>query len=280
MNKVMLLLIFFAFCVANAGDANVPSKFSVITFAISKYEKNWQDDLPLAKETANALVNSFKNNLSDHYPKVSFSSKQYTDSEVTRERFQGTETNNYNFVFYHGHGGPNRITMWNQNKRIWHSGDVSEKSFGGKTYWALFNSCRVFKNGESNQEYWFNGIHSILGFSSASPWYKKKRNCGILNLGTCYYYSYFAERDFATNWIDGKQGIAMAFFNAVNKWICNNGGYGVQPKIVYRYGYVDGKFFDPWEETFENSIQKSVFKNPGDYTGIGSRWVTLGTPDY
>ena len=72
----------------------------------------------------------------------------------------------------------------------------------------------------------------------------------------------------------------MAYFNAVNKWIYKDGGFGVEPKIVYRYGYVDGKFFDPWEETFENSIQKPVFRNGENYDGIGSRWVTLGTPKY
>ena len=39
-------------------------------------------------------------------------------------------------------------------------------------------------------------------------------------------------------------------------------------------------FFDPWEEKFENSIQKPVFKNAGEYKGIGSRWSTMGTPCY
>ena len=56
--------------------------------------------------------------------------------------------------------------------------------------------------------------------------------------------------------------------------------FGVEPKIVYRYGYVNGKFFDPWEETFENSIQKPVFRKKGEYTGVGSRWYTFGTPEY
>lgn len=280
MKKLVLLLILFAFCIANAVDANVPSKFSVVTFAISEYEDNWQSKLPLAKETANALVNSFKNNLKSKYPNVSFSSKQYTDNQVTRTRFKGNETDNYNFVFYHGHGNVNRITMWPKNERIWHKNDISDKTFGGKTYWALINSCLVLKNGEANQEYWFNGVHSILGFSSKSPWYKKSRNCGFLYLSTCHTYSYYAERDFATNWIKGKQGIWEAYKNAVKKWIYKEQGLGVEPKIVYRYGYVDGKFFDPWEETFENSIQKPVFKNGSGYDGIGSRWVTLGTPEY
>lgn len=280
MKKVVFLLILFAFCEANAVDANVPSQFSIVTFAIGEYDGNWQKKLPLAKETAKALVNSFKNNLKNKYSNVSFSSKQYIDNQVTRSRFKGSETNNYNFVFYNGHGSVDRITMWPKNERIWHKNGISDKTFGEKTYWALINSCLVFKNGEANQDTWFNGVHSILGFSSKSPWFSKSYRCGVLNLKTCHRYSYYTERDFASNWISGKQGIAMAFFNAVYKNLHKEGGFGVEPKIVYRYGYVDGKFFDPWEETFENSIQKPVFRKKGEYTGIGSRWYTFGTPEY
>ena len=72
----------------------------------------------------------------------------------------------------------------------------------------------------------------------------------------------------------------VKFLVDTSEWIYKNGGYGVEPKIVYRYGNVDGKFFDPWKETFENSIQKPVFKKKGEYIGIGSRWVKFGTPEY
>ena len=171
--------------------------------------------------------------------------------------------------------------MWPKNELIRNT----EKKFGEKTYWVMMSSCLVFKNNESNQDPWFNGVHSILGYSSLSWSYKKykhKYRCGFLNLGTCSYSraSYYVERDFATNWIKEKQGIWEAYKNAVKKWIYKEQGLGVEPKIVYRYGYVDGKFFDPWKETFENSIQKPVFKNGGDYDGIGSRWITYGTPCY
>ena len=282
MNKIVLLLILFSFCAANAVLVNVPTKFSIITFAISKYEYDWQKELSVATDAANALVNSFKDNLKDKYSNaVTFSSKQYENSQVTRSRFKGTETNNYNFVFYNGHGTVNLISMWPKNKLIRNT----EKKFGEKTYCVMMNSCLVFKNNESNQDPWFNGVHSILGYSSLSWSYKKykhKYSCGFLNLGTCSYSraSYYVERDFATNWIKEKQGIWEAYKNAVKKWIYKEQGLGVEPKIVYRYGYVDGKFFDPWKETFENSIQKPVFKNGGDYDGIGSRWITYGTPCY
>lgn len=269
-----------AFFMANAADTNVPSKFSIVTFAISNYENNWQKELPLSKKTANTLVNSFKNNFKDKYPNVMFSSRQYENEQVTKLRFTGTETDDYNFVFYSGHGNVNRITMWPQGERVWQKNGISEKAFGGKTYWTMLNSCLVFKNGELNQEPWFNGVHSILGYSSTSKWYKESHRCGFLYLKTCHNYSYYAERDFVTNWIKEKQGIWEAYKNAVYKWIYKKGGYGVEPKIVYRYGNVDGKFFDPWKETFENSIQKPVFKKKGEYIGIGSRWVKFGTPEY
>lgn len=62
MKKSVLPLILFTFCFANATDVNVPSKFSIATFAISEYEDNWQNNSSQSKETADALVNSFKKN--------------------------------------------------------------------------------------------------------------------------------------------------------------------------------------------------------------------------
>lgn len=199
MKKIVLLFILFLFCAANAVLVNVPTKFSIITFAISKYQYDWQKELSVATDAANALVNSFKDNLKDKYSNaVTFSSKQYENSQVTRSRFKGTETNNYNFVFYNGHGTVDLISMWPKNELIRNT----EKKFGEKTYWVMMNSCLVFKNNESNQDPWFNGVHSILGYSSLSWSYKKykhKYSCGFLNLGTCSYSraSYYVERDFA-----------------------------------------------------------------------------------
>ena len=60
MKNSVLPLILFTFCFANATDVNVPSKFSIATFAISEYEDNWQNNSSQSKETAYALVNSFK----------------------------------------------------------------------------------------------------------------------------------------------------------------------------------------------------------------------------
>ncbi len=270
---MVLLLVTSAFCAMD--------KFKLVTFSIGSYEDHWQRDWSTSKETADALMESFKSNLKSVYPKTAFEYAQYFDAAVTEEVFTGSVPDQYNFVFYKGHGSPNMITMWPKNQYV-HS---TEKKFGKKTYWALFNSCLVFNNEKSYQDDWFGGIHSILGFSSLSwsyPKYKKKYDCGPFGLGTCSYSvaSYYVERDFATNWIKGKQGIFMAHANAVYKWIFQERGIGIEPKIVYRFGYVDGQFFDPWDEKFETAIQKPVFATPGSYTGIGSRWYTWGTPSY
>lgn len=277
--KKTVLLLFIIFCFTDAISA--PSSFSVVTFAISEYQDSWQKNSSQSKETANALVNSFSSNVKEHYPKIKFDSKQYFDADVTKSLFTGSTPDKYNFVFYKGHGGPNSITMWPKYEYVYNT----SKKFGGKTYWVLLRSCLVFKNGESDQDPWFNGVHSILGYSSKSWNYEKYKHyyrCGFLNIGQCSYSraSSYVERDFATNWIEDKLGIWESYKNAVFKWIYKEKGKGVQPKIVYRYGYVDGKFFDPWEEKFENSIQKPVFKNAGEYDGIGSRWNTMGTPEY
>lgn len=280
MYKATIIFILAIFCIANARAVNVPSKFSIISFAVSNYSNDWQPELVYAGATADALVNSFRSNLNNSYPSVTFSATQYVNQAVTKSRFRGSESDNYNFVFYYGHGNANFITMWPEGEYVFNT----SKKFGGQTYWAMLNSCLVFRNGQSNQDPWFNGVHSILGYSSESkPYYRiRTYSCGFLYLSTChtYTYSYFVERDFATNWIQGKQGIATAYFNAVFRWIGQDGGFGIEPKIVYRYGYVDGQFFDPWEETFENSIQKPVFRNGESYDGIGSRWMTIGTPTY
>lgn len=259
-----------------------PAKLSVVTFAISSYQYGWQHDSNASKEMADTFVSSLKDNVNSVYSgKVRFESAQYFDGAVTKDVFTGNTPDRYNFVFYKGHGNTDLITMWPMGEYVRNT----DKKFGGNTYWVLIRSCLVLRNGMSNQDPWFGGVHSILGYSSLStPFskYKKKYGCGPFNLGTCTYSvaSYYVERDFATNWIKGKQEIFEAYYTAVYKWVYKEHGKGVEPKIVYRMGYVDGKFFEPWKEKFETSIQKPVFVNPGSYTSIGSMWVTLGEPEY
>ena len=99
MYKAIIILIFCVFYIANAKAVKVPSKFSIISFAINSYDRSWQTNITYAKETSEAIVNSFKSNLKDNYPSVTFSSKQYLNEKVTKSRFTGNETENYNFVF-------------------------------------------------------------------------------------------------------------------------------------------------------------------------------------
>lgn len=290
MHKLTFLLLILSFAIVNAKDSNYPSKFSVITYTVGNYGLNsmgepWRSNNSLRNDAADSLVSSFENNITTYYPGTRFGTpKKYKDAAVTRSRFTSNESNNYNFVYYSGHGNVNRITMYPDQERVYNT----DKRFGGKTYWVMIKSCLVFRNGEADQDPWFNGVHSILGYSSLSYTHADqiqiKVRCGINGLAYCTRTqtrsTVFVERDFATNWIKEKQTILDAYINAVYKWSFEAFGFGIEPKIVYRYGYVDGKFFDPWEEKFESSIQKPVFRNAGEYTGIGSRWCTMGTPEY
>jgi hypothetical protein len=157
------LFILFSFCIANAIYAKEPSTFSLVTFSIGSYENDWQEFTGYEKETSEALITSFRSNLNETYPNtVSFTAKEYLNSEVTKSRLIGNTPNQYNFVFFKGHGSPNEIVAWPR----WQYVHNYEKKFGGNTYWVMIRSCQVFKNGQSNQDPWFGGVHSILGYSS------------------------------------------------------------------------------------------------------------------
>jgi len=249
--------------------------FSFATYAINNYQNNWQNSLNWSVKIADSLryaVNAsvfVMNYMNNYYQAgyipttVSFSS--YENSDVTTNNFLSQSAKNYNFVFYHGHGAPNEITMWNSNTVVANT----DAGVGVRnTYWAWLSACTVFRNNYSNQDPWFDGVfegvHSILGLSSI----------GFGNL-----YVMRAYQDFAVRWINGGEKIWDAYYTSVMNLIHSQGGYDIEPKIVYRYGYVDGNFFDPWEEKFMNVIAGPVFYN-NDYDGIGSRWITLGTPTY
>ncbi|OWV05938.1 MULTISPECIES: DUF6345 domain-containing protein [unclassified Fibrobacter] len=283
MKKIIFFFMFICI-LANAKDSNAPSSFSIITFAINHYGLNsrgepWRTNLDTPIENANTLVNSFKDNITKNYPSTSFKTpKQYTDAGVTKATFI-KETDNYNFVYYDGHGGVDRITMCPNNERVWNN----DKAFGGNTYWVMFSACQVFKKDEMNPFPWFNGVHSILGYSSSVTDYgteKYKVKCGLLNLFSCSRTrkSSYVQRDFATNWIKAKQTIWESYKNAVYKWLVQGRDYGVEPIMVHLFGTVDGKHFDGSKETFENSIQKPLYRNSN--LKLYKTICTFGTPEY
>lgn len=277
-------------CISYAVDSNAPTKFSIAVFAIQTYDINpntgrtWQSTLNTAPENfSKALNGGFSTLLKSKYGIIA-DTISFLDNQVTRSAFINA-SKNYNFVFYSGHGNQNRITMWQYDKRI--KSEDTDHAFGNKTYWAMLLSCQVLLNNVNfNQEGWFNGLHSLLGYGSLVSDYPKKTkkvSCGFLNLATCTKVvaePFYVQRDFVTNWISEKQGIWDAYLNSVYKWMYLQ-GYGVEPKIAYRIGTVDGVPFDAWNEKFASSYQKPIFTKPGvDYTAIGSRWVVLGTPTY
>ena len=272
--RILILGIICFACCSFAQTQGLLSSMKIATFAIDSYENGWQGDWPRGIAAANALYDKMKSSIESKYS-IPVSRLKEENSSARKATFLSSTTDNYNFVYYHGHGNVNRITFWGNNERVYNT----QKSFGSdQTYWVFINSCLVFRNGQSDQDPWFNGVHSILGFSSESWTFRNSYSCGFLWLRTCYEKSEEMEDDFAKRWINNGEGIWEAYRIAVLHQIYEDGGYGVEPKIVYRYGYVNGVFFDPWEETFANAYRGPVFRN--NYSGIGSRWQTMGTPSF
>lgn len=271
----LLSIIAFTAAMAFAQSQGTPSTFKVATFAIKDYQNAWQSQLPRALGSANALSNSFSSNLASKYSSIPYTRLARENTTVTEANFLSSSTEGYHFVYYYGHGNNNRITMYNDQTRVYNN----EKKFGsGSTRWVMLNSCLVFQNGSSDQDPWFDGVHSILGYSSEMWWYDHSYSCGFMWLSTCHDYSDDSDSEFATRWIKNGETIWDAHKNAIKAQIYEGGGYGVQPKIVYRYGYINGVFFDPWTEKFASSYLGPVFRT--NYSGVGSRWITYGTPTY
>ena len=288
MKRSFFLMLFLCSCVF-AQRQGLPTVFSVGGFAVQKYESNWQTEFYGGEDGVNALVSSMERHIKDKYPSVGFSPTKYINYWAKRNTFLDESTNNFNFLYYHGHGNANFITMWGKNEYVYNT----QKKF--KNYWVMIVSCNVFRNGlrsdgktpYSDQDPWFNGVHSILGFASQVWGGAVSRSCGFLNLSTCKQYSSDMEEEFAERWIKNKETIWSSFKNAVYNQLYDFGSKyernkpylkGVAPKIVYRYGKINGKSFDPSEEKFESAYQGPIFQN--NYEGIASRWIVYGTPAY
>lgn len=247
--------------------------FSFATYAINHYQYDWAGSMLWGIPTADSLRDAVVANIdlknaihiSSGGAPTSVSTYAFNDNDVTESSFLSSSAAYYNFVYYYGHGNTNLITMWNYNGYVYNN----HPGIGVRnTYWVWLNSCLVFRNGYSDQEPWFDGMfkgaHSILGESS-------------LSFGS--YYTLKAAQDFASRWIFYDEKIWEAYYLSIFYYTHLQGGFDIEPKIVYRYGYINGVFFDPWEERFNQVYRGPIFYN-NDYDGIGSRWITLGTPSY
>ncbi|MBR6123520.1 hypothetical protein IKQ19_08015 [Candidatus Saccharibacteria bacterium] len=273
--KKFILAIALSFVSAFSITQGRLLNFSFTTYAINNFENAWPGNLSWSIKIADSLryavnVSVLMMNLAHNYYQAgatptTVSLNHFEDNAVTSSNFLSQAAKNYNFVFYHGHGLPNKFTLWNQYSYMVNT----NPGIGVRnTYWAWLSACTVFRNGYSDQEPWFDGVfkgvHSILGLSSLT--------FGYLTIAKGY-------QNFAVRWIYGNQKIWDAYYIAVMNIIHTEGGFDIEPKIVYRYGYINGNFFDPWEEKFLNAYKGPVFYND-DYEGIGSRWITLGDPHY
>ena len=275
MKKVFLAIIFtlLSFSQSLAITQGRLLNFSFATYAIDTYQNSWQLPLYSATTTADSLRTSMAVNIMTmNLPYIlnggtptALTLYSYEDDDVIESNFLSSAAANYNFVYYYGHGNVDVISMWNDGGIFYnnHTGIGVRNS-----YWVWLNSCLVFRNGYANQDPWFDGVfkgaHSILGESS---------------LTYVSDYVTLAAQNFSARWILYNEKIWEAYYNSVLNYVHLQGNWDVEPKIVYRYGYINGSFFDPWEEKFKQAYKGPVFYN-NDYTGIGSRWVTLGDPLY
>lgn len=275
MRNLILAILFFSlsFSQSLAITQGRLQNFSVATYAINNYQNSWLSPMNWGIDIADSLRTAMAMSITAMNIYVIFgggtpttlSTYAFENEDVIESNFLSSNAANYNFVFYYGHGNVDLITMWNSNVYFYnnHTG-IGIRN----TYWVWLNSCLVFRNGYANQEPWFDGVfkgaHSILGESS---------------LSVNDYSSLQSAQNFAVRWIYNGQKIWEAYYYALFYYAHSQGGLDLEPKIVYRYGYINGNFFDPWEEKFQQAYLGPVFYND-DYTGIGSRWVTLGDPIY
>ena len=162
-----------------AQRQGVPSTFSVLTFAVDEYERDWNEKGDGNIREAEKFSETMEKNINKLYPSVDFSKKSYINEMVSRSAFLSDDTENYNFLFYSGHAAPDGITMWNYHHWV----SNRDKQFGKRgTYWVMLSACNVFRNGYSNQDPWFDGVHSILGFASIVWGGAQVRSCGWFDL--------------------------------------------------------------------------------------------------
>lgn len=273
--RLFFLALALSLSIAFAITQGRMQNFSFATYAIKDYQSNWSRPINWATTIADSLflgivtniltINIMNTFLNSGYEPISWHYNHFYNADANIDNFLSQDAKNYNFVFYEGHGAHNLITFWNTNSYIRNT----NSGIGVRnTYWAWLSACSVFRNNFSDQDPWFDGVfkgvHSILGLSS-------------IGFGASYVAS--AYKEFAYRWFGGGEKIWDAYYIPVLLTIHMQGGFDIEPKIVYRYGHINGSFFDPWEEKFLNAYLGPVFYN-NDYEGIGSRWITLGNPIY
>ncbi len=264
MKKIFLFIIFVLHASIHAQQPSTPSSFSLGTYAINNYEDGL-NSLHNAISSANVFSSTLYSKISTRFPGTTVSITNYQDSLVTLHNFLSSTSRNFKFVYYYGHGNVNLITMWNNSFVRNTDSGIGVRN----TYWVMLHSCLVFRNNYASQDPWFDGVfkgvHSILGHSSS--FITDSTSISTANI------------EFVSRWVYNAESIWNAYKKAITHQIHENSGKNAEPKIVYRYGNINGEIFEPWTEKYANSYQAPIFYN-NDYLGIGSRWITLGNPTY
>lgn len=229
---------------------------------------------------ANALYNRMEMALKEMYPTYGkvIEREKKENSQVTKSYFMSSATDDYNFVFFVGHGNPSILYPYD-TKSI----DITKKRFRGNTYWVWLYSCRVFRDavdGDAEFNQMFNGAHSVLGFAT--------------NV-TANEESISVPGEFADQWIRYGKKIWDAYKIAVQYKLHDahattmtpqGDGTSVSttnvPAIVYRWGFINGRVTELSNERFATAFKGPVLNHPDydktpSYLGVRKQVYTRPT---
>jgi len=278
MNKIKiltaLLLFMSVFCSA-LTPWGLPTWVDISAYAVNDYSQTGNSNLSRSINHKNRFISQMQGRLKAKYPNIN-SEVMYNreNSSATTNNFLNDGTDMGEFVFFSGHGSNALLAFYNGNVY-----STSGKSFGGYTRWVMFDACLVLNTSLSQNERWFNGVHSILGYDSFSYEFVKSYNCFF----TCdYYRSEDVFNKFASRFITNGETIWSAHHNSVKEAIYQNGGLGVAPSIVFRSGNADnGQFVSFTEERLQN-VYNGPFSYQAGASNIYINWNAYyyGKPQY
>jgi hypothetical protein len=251
----------------------VPGYLDVATFTINDYMSPTAD-LARSHAEGDRLFGQLQSRLSSKYPSISCRrSFNERDASVTKANYIAANSNNSEFVFFCGHGGP--TGQKTHDNQFVHNND---KSYGGWTRWPILINCLGLNNKDvGHYTPMFNGAHALFGYESNSVEFMQRYNCNIFNADCSYRRSEDAWNYFTDNWVNKGMFMYDAYVESVRTVIYSGGGYGVAPGAVYCYGNVNGVWFIGGTEKVTN-----VFNGDVSYASLNKvhRYEKYGTPTY
>jgi hypothetical protein len=278
MKKIMtiVMVVLFASVACSALTPwGLPAWVDISAYAVNDYSQTGSSNLNRSIYHKNRFITQMQDRLRAKYPNISSTVRNNREnSTATVNNFLNDGTGLTEFVFFTGHGSRSRILLY--NGFVSHA---SGKSFGNYTRWVMFDACLVLDAPFDQHANWFDGVHSILGYNSIAYEFIKSYNCFF---SCSHYRSEDVFNKFASRFINNGETIWSAHHNSIKEAVYQNGGYGVEPSIVFLSGNADnGQHVSFSEERLQN-----VYNGPFHYqygaSNIFINWnsYTYGKPKY